>query len=92
MQIAGGFVRQNQLGTLNHRPRDAHKLLLTAENFDFSYQAGRHESLSSGPDPVYTYVVDTPSGIFSYSDDSPHQGSTLRQLQGWVLTVVRKVC
>ena len=48
--------------------------------------------LGSGPHPVYTYVVDTPSGVFSYSDDSPHQGTVLEQLQAWTLKVVRTVC
>jgi hypothetical protein len=37
-------------------------------------------------------VVDTPDGVFSYSDDSPHQGKVLEQLQAWVLKVVRTVC
>jgi len=84
-----GTVRCN-----GHRHELPDPLLLTAENLAdaLTTAAGRHERLRSGPHPVYTYVVDTPSGIFSYSDDSPRQGSTLRQLQGWVLTVVRKVC
>jgi hypothetical protein len=77
-------------GNRSHELPD--KLLLTAENFDFSYQAGRSEKLSSGPDPVYTYVVRTPNGTFSYSDDSPHLGPELRALAAWTYTVVKSVC
>jgi hypothetical protein len=68
------------------------KLLLTAENFDFTYHAKRHEELSSGPDPVYTYVVRTPDGIFGYSDDSPHLGPQLRALAAWTFTVAKRIC
>jgi hypothetical protein len=68
------------------------KLLLTAENFDFSYHAKRHQTLSAGPDPVYTYVVRTADGVFSYSDDSPHLGRELRALAAWTYTVVKTVC
>jgi len=68
------------------------KLLLRAENFDFTYQANRHEALRAGRDPVYTYVVRTANGIFSYSDDSPHLGPELRALAAWTYTVVNSVC
>jgi len=68
------------------------KLLLSAENFDFSYHAKRHEELPSGPDPVYTYVVRTPDGTFGYSDDSPHLGPQLRALAAWTFTVAKKIC
>jgi hypothetical protein len=68
------------------------KLLLTAENFDLSYHARRHESLPSGRNPVYTYVVRTPDGTFSYSDDSPHLGRELRSLAAWTYTVAKTVC
>lgn len=69
-------------------------LLLTAENLadDLSTPASKGLRLPSGAHPVYTYVVLTPDGTISYSDDSPGQGSTLRQLQAWVLKVVRTVC
>jgi hypothetical protein len=69
-------------------------LLLTAENLAdaLTTPASKAERLPSGPRPVYTYVVSTPSGVFSYSDDSPHQGSTLQDLQAWVLSVARTVC
>jgi hypothetical protein len=67
-------------------------LLLTAENFDLSYHAKRHEALPSGPNPVYTYVVRTPDGTFSYSDDSPHLGPELRALAAWTYTVAKTVC
>ncbi len=84
-----GTVRCN-----GHRHELPDPLLLTAENLadNLTTPASRSLRLPSGPHPVYTYVVDTPSGVFSYSDDSPHQGSTLRQLQAWVLAVVQKVC
>jgi hypothetical protein len=76
-----------------HRRRELpDKLLLTAENFDFSYHASRHEALPSGPNPVYTYVVRTQDGTFSYSDDSPHLGPELRALAAWTYTVARTVC
>jgi hypothetical protein len=68
------------------------KLLLTAENFDFTYQSQKHLSLASGPHPVYTYVVRTSDGTFSYSDDSPHLGPELRKLAAWTFTVVNDVC
>lgn len=68
------------------------KLLLKAENFDLRYHAKRHEALPSGPDPVYTYVVRTPDGYFSYSDDSPHLGKLLRALAAWTYTVAKHVC
>jgi hypothetical protein len=69
-------------------------LVLTAENLadDLTTPASKALRLPSGPHPVYTYVVSTPSGVFSYSDDSPRQSITLRHLQEWVLTVVRTVC
>lgn len=69
-------------------------LVLTAENLadEITTPASKALRLRSGPHPVYTYVVDTPDGVFSYSDDSPHQGSVLEQLQAWVLKVVRTVC
>ena len=46
-------------------------------------------SRAVSPQPDF---VGTPSGVISYSDDSPRQGATLHQLQAWVLAVVRKVC
>ncbi len=69
-------------------------LVITAENLadDLTTPGSKGEHLPSGPHPVYTYVVSTPSGTFSYSDESPHQGSTLYALQSWVATVVRTVC
>ena len=77
----------------NHRSVELpDKLLLTAENFDLSYHAKHHQALASGRNPVYTYVVRTPDGTFSYSDDSPHQGSVLYQLAAWVRTVSKTVC
>ncbi len=82
-----GTVRCN-----GHRHELPDKLLLTAENFDFSYHAKRHEALPSGRNPVYTYVVRTPDGTFSYSDDSPHLGRTLRALAAWTFTVARRFC
>ncbi len=84
-----GTVRCN-----GHRHELPDPLVLRAENLadSLTTPASKALRLASGPHPVYTYVVSTPSGTFSYSDDSPHQGSTLRQLQAWVLTVVRKVC
>ena len=68
------------------------KLLLRAENYDLSYHAMRHEALPSGRNPVYTYVVRTPDGTFSYSDDSPHLGPELRSLAAWTYTVAKTVC
>ena len=75
-----------------HRYELPDKLLLTAENFDFTYQAKRHLTLPSGRNPVYTYVVRTPNGTFSYSDDSPKLGRELRALAAWTFTVARTVC
>ena len=69
-------------------------LLLTAENLADALvaPATKGERLRSGPRPIYTYVVSTPSGTFSYSDDSPHQGSALYALAAWVRTVSTTVC
>ena len=69
-------------------------LLIDAENLADALvaPATKGERLASGPHPVYTYVVTTPSGTFSFSDDSPHQGSTLYRLQAWVRKVARTVC
>jgi len=84
-----GTVRCN-----GHRHELPDALLLTAENLADALvtPATKGLRLSAGPHPVYTYVVSAPGGTFSYSDDSPHQGSTLHQLQAWVLTVVQRVC
>jgi hypothetical protein len=69
-------------------------LLINAENLadGIAYAATRGERLPSGPRPVYTYVVTTPSGTFSFSDDTPHLGGTLRKFAAWVYTVVKTVC
>ena len=69
-------------------------LLLTAENLADALvtPATKGERLRAGPHPIYTYVVSTPSGTFSYSDDSPHQGSTLYALAAWVRKVSTTVC
>jgi hypothetical protein len=77
-----------------HRHQLPDPLLLTAENLADQLQAPatRGERLRSGAHPIYTYVVTTPAGTFSYSDDSPHQGSALYALQAWVRKVVRTVC
>jgi hypothetical protein len=77
-----------------HRHELPDPLLLTAENLadQLVAPATKGERLPSGPHPIYTFVVSTPSGTFSYSDESPHQGSTLYALQAWVRTVARTVC
>ncbi len=69
-------------------------LLITAETLgdDVLAPATKHVRLPSGPHPIYTYVVDTPSGTFSYSDDSPHQTGLMRRLAAWVRTVGKTVC
>jgi hypothetical protein len=69
-------------------------LLLTAENLadDLSTPAAKGVNLPSGPHPIYTYVVVTPSGTLSYSDESPHQTSTMRHLAAWVRSVAKTVC
>ena len=77
-----------------HRHELPDPLLLTAENLAdaLTGPATKGLRLRAGPRPIYTFVVTTPSGTFSYSDDSPHQGSTLYALQAWVRTVARTVC
>jgi hypothetical protein len=75
-----------------HRHELPDKLLLTAENFDFSYKATHHTALPSGPNPIYTYVVRTPNGTFSFSDDTPQLPAQLRALAAWTFTVARSVC
>ena len=84
-----GTVRCN-----GHRHTLPDPLLLRAENLADALAAPATKGLRlrSGARPIYTYVVSTPSGTFSYSDDSPHQGSTLYTLQAWVRTVARTVC
>jgi hypothetical protein len=77
-----------------HRHQLPDPLLLTAENLadQLVAPATKGERLPSGPHPIYTFVVTTPSGTFSYSDESPHQGSALFALQAWVRKVARTVC
>ncbi len=77
-----------------HRHELPDPLLLTAENLadQLVAPATKGERLPSGPHPIYTFVVTTPSGTFSYSDESPHQGSALYALQAWVRKVARTVC
>jgi hypothetical protein len=86
---ADGTVRCN-----GHRHELPDPLVITAENLadEIATPASKALSLPAGPHPVYTYVIDTPDGVFSYSDDSPHQGKVLEQLQAWTLKVVRTVC
>ena len=69
-------------------------LLINAENLAdaMTEPATKGERLSSGPRPVYTYVVTTPSGTFSFSDDTPHLGGTMRKIAAWVYTVTTTVC
>ena len=69
-------------------------LLLDAENLAdaMTAPATKGERLSSGPRPVYTYVVTTPSGTFSFSDDTPRLGGTMRKIAAWVYTVTTTVC
>jgi hypothetical protein len=69
-------------------------LLLTAENLadDLTTPAAKGVNLPSGPHPIYTYVVVTPSGTLSYSDESPHQSGAMRHLAAWVRTVAKTVC
>ena len=69
-------------------------LLINAENLAdaMTAPATKGERLASGPRPVYTYVVTTPSGTFSFSDDTPHLGGTMRQIAAWVYTVTTTVC
>jgi hypothetical protein len=77
----------------NHRSVELpDKLLLTAENFDLTYHAKRHDAYPSGRNPVYTYVVRSQDGTFSYSDDSPHLGKELKALAAWTYTVATTVC
>jgi hypothetical protein len=77
-----------------HRHQLPDPLLLSAENLadQLVAPATKGERLPSGPHPIYTFVVTTPSGTFSYSDESPHQGSALYALQAWVRKVARTVC
>jgi hypothetical protein len=69
-------------------------LLLTAEDLAdaLGAPASKGLNLPSGPHPIYTYVVATPSGTLSYSDESPHETSVMRHLAAWVLTVAKTVC
>jgi hypothetical protein len=84
-----GFVTCN-----GHKHTLPDPLLLSAENIadGLTDPATRGVRLASGPHPIYTYVVTTPSGTFSYSDDSPGQQSVMRQLAAWVRQVSRQVC
>jgi hypothetical protein len=69
-------------------------LLLTAEFLadGIVAPATKGVRLPSGPNPIYTYVVSTPSGTFSFSDDSPHLTGSMRKLAAWVRTVEKQVC
>jgi len=69
-------------------------LLLAAEDLADALAAPATKGLRlpSGAHPIYTYVVTTPAGTFSYSDDSPHQTAALYQLAAWVRKVSKTVC
>jgi hypothetical protein len=54
--------------------------------------AAKGSRLPSGPNPIYTYVVETPSGTFSFSDDSPHLPGPMRKLAAWARSVETTVC
>jgi hypothetical protein len=69
-------------------------LLLDADNLasGIAPHARRGAKYPSGPHPVYTFVVTSPAGTFSFSDDSPHQGRTLYKLQQFIETVAKQIC
>ena len=69
-------------------------LLLAAENLgdELATPASRGVALPSGSNPIYTYVVTTLSGTFSFSDDSPHLTGLMRRLAAWVRVVSKTVC
>jgi hypothetical protein len=75
-----------------HQHMLSSKQLLTAETFNVFWPAEHGTTLPSGPHPIYTYVVSTSSGTFSFSDDSPHITMLMRQLAAWVFMVDKTVC
>jgi hypothetical protein len=54
--------------------------------------AKAHENLRSGPRPVFTYVIATPDGELSFSDDSPHQRHAFFQVAELTHEVATGVC
>jgi hypothetical protein len=96
-QVAGAdiVIVPSGQGTVTcdgHQKELPDPLLLQAESFDFDYQSTKGLRLPSGRNPVYTYVVVTSDGTFSYSDDTPHLGPELRKLAAWIFTVANTVC
>jgi len=69
-------------------------LLLKAEFIadGIAKYAAKGSRLPSGPNPIYTYVVVTPAGTFSFSDDSPHLPGPMRKLAAWARSVETTVC
>ena len=75
------------------RPLPA-ELLITARGIqdDLEAPATAATALPSGPRPVFTYVVLTPGGRVSFSDESPHQPAVFYRLARLTTQVAREVC
>jgi hypothetical protein len=70
------------------------ELLIKARGLqsDLEPSATAATALPSGPRPVFTYVVVTPGGRLSFSDESPHQPAAFYQVALLTTQVARQVC
>jgi hypothetical protein len=77
-----------------HRRALPPELLITARGIqdDLEAPATAGTALPSGPQPVFTYVVLTPGGRVSFSDESPHQPAVFYRLARLTTQVARQVC
>lgn len=69
-------------------------LLITARGIqrDVADAATNGVNLPSGPRPVFTYSMQTPSGRLAFSDDSPGKIKAFFQLAELTRQVARQVC
>jgi len=70
------------------------ELLIKARGLqaDLEIPAAAGTRLASGPRPVFTYVIATPGGRLSFSDESPHQPPAFYQVALLTSQVARQVC
>ena len=70
------------------------ELLVTARGIadDLQAPATAGVALPSGPRPVFTFVVLTPAGRVSFSDESPHPPAVFYHLALLTTQVARQVC
>ncbi len=89
------IVRDDGSVTCNGRRRPLpSELLITARGLqnDLEPSATAGTALPSGPRPVFTYVVLTPGGRVSFSDESPHQPAAFYRVALLTSEIAKQVC